>query len=64
MRDFFIANHGSVVILTPMTDNAREWVDERIPVDALGFGRGICIEPRYLDDIIDGITGDGLTIGD
>jgi hypothetical protein len=33
-----------------------------LPEDAQSSGRRIVIEPRYFDDIADGIQADGLTI--
>jgi hypothetical protein len=58
--DFEIQNHGSIFLLCPLTDSARAWVEEHLPEDVLTFGRGICIEPRYIADIVAGIQRDGL----
>jgi hypothetical protein len=60
--DFLLANHGSVLILHPLTDDAREWVGENIPDDAMSWGRGVVIEPRYWEPIEHGILDAGLTI--
>ena len=62
MTDFVLSDHGSIVILTPQTPEARGWVNEHLPDDAQCFGRGVVIERRYFEDIYDGITADGLTI--
>lgn len=62
MTDFTFNDHGSVAILTPLTEAAQDWVAAHIPDDALTFGRGIVIEPRYWPDIIWGINDDGLTV--
>lgn len=60
--DFEIADHGSIIILRPTSDNAKYWVDYNIPEDAQwGFG-GVVIERRYFEPIYDGISADGLTI--
>lgn len=60
--DFDITDHGSIVILRPVSAQAREWTDEYIPEDARwGFG-GVVIERRFFEPIYDGITADGLTI--
>lgn len=61
--DFHIGDHGSIWLLTPVTEAARSWVAEHIPEDAQRLGRGIAIEPRYVPDIIDGIIDAGLEIG-
>ena len=62
MSDFLFANHGSVTVLTPLTEAAQEWVDNNLPDDALTFGRGIVIEPRHAGPILEGVVEDGLTV--
>lgn len=60
--DFLLIDHGSIVVLTPQTYLAKVWVDEHIPYDAQWIGRGVAIEPRYVDDIINGVVADHLEI--
>jgi hypothetical protein len=60
--DFEVQNHGSIFLLCPLTDSAREWVDQHLPEDVLTFGGGICVEPRYIADIVRGFLDDGLTV--
>jgi hypothetical protein len=60
--DFAFTNHGSVCILTPLTDEARTWCEEHLPADRQTWCGGTVIEPRYVDDIINGLRGDGLTV--
>lgn len=61
--DFQYFNHGSLVTLTAVTDAAKVWADEHLPDDRQIWGAfGSVIEPRYVDDIIEGITSDGLTV--
>jgi hypothetical protein len=62
MTDFTIANHGSIFILTPLTDDGDEWVSQHIPEDAARWGGGIVVEARYIDDIVEGIRDDGLIL--
>jgi hypothetical protein len=64
MTDFTFANHGSITILTPISEAAQAWVDEHIPEDAMRWGGGIVIEPRYAEAILRGITEDGLFVED
>ena len=62
--DFTITNHGSIVIIEPLTEAAIDWVAEHIPEDAQRWGRaGVVVEPRYVGDIVAGIEADGLEIG-
>jgi hypothetical protein len=62
MSDFYLSDHGSVVLLSPRTDEAVAWVAEHIPDDAQRWAGGIVIEPRYVADIIAGLQADGLTV--
>lgn len=60
--DFAVQNEGSLVILKPNTDAARQWVAEHIPDDAPRWCGGIAIEPRFFDAIAEGAQADGLTL--
>ena len=60
--DFTLQNHGSLCILTPLSEAGRDWAENSLPEDAMRWCGGIVIEPRYVGDIVDGILGDGLTI--
>lgn len=60
--DFTVTDHGSIILLRPLTPEARDWVDEYLPADAQWHGRAIAVERRYFEDIYDGLTSAGLTI--
>ena len=60
--DFRLENHGSLCLLKARTDAATLWAHENISDEAMHFGGGIVIEPRYVQPIINGIEGDGLTV--
>lgn len=62
MSDFSITNHGSILLLLPLTDAGNAWADEHLPDNAQMFGKSIVVEPRYIADIVDGIQADGLTV--
>lgn len=65
MIDFEIENHGSIVLLRPVTPAAREWVDEHILVDGnevQTWAGAIVVEPRYVADIVHGFQEDGLCV--
>lgn len=60
-HDFDFADHGSVTILTPLSEAAREWCSEYLPGDATRWGAdGYVIEPRYVAPILSGINQAGL----
>jgi len=61
--DFSVDNHGSIIILTPLTDLAEDWVAEHISQDALAWGsKGVVVEPRYIGDIVSGIVDAGFSV--
>jgi len=60
--DFKFANHGSVTVLTPISEAAKAWIDENIDPDAQVWVGGVVIEPRYADAVLIGISADGLSI--
>ncbi len=61
-HDFIFVNHGSVTLLTPVSEAASEWVSEHLPDSCIAFGGGIAIEPRYAGPVLEGIINDGLTV--
>jgi len=62
-QDFKVTYHGSVSRLVPLTDLAKEWVEEHLQLeDWQWMGPAIVIDTRYIGDIIDGIIDDGLAI--
>jgi hypothetical protein len=64
MTDFTVRNEGSIVLLTPRTDAAHEWVDENIGQDNgyQALWPTVVIEPRYLEPILTGIRDAGLEV--
>jgi hypothetical protein len=60
--DFAVSNHGTIILLQPLTRAANEWVEENLPADRLHYAGAVVIEPRYLADIVDGIRADGLEV--
>ena len=54
-----VQNHGSIFILTPLTPEAIEWFEQHMPDDVQMWGpNGYVVEPRYVQDILEGIAGD------
>jgi hypothetical protein len=60
--DFRVSNHGSIALLIPRSEAARIWVDEHLPADRMTWGEGVVVEPRYLQNIVDGVEADGYTV--
>jgi hypothetical protein len=62
VADFFVQNEGSLFLLRPLTDAAREWIGEYIPEGAQTWGDAIVIEHRYIADVVAGAQRDGLVV--
>jgi hypothetical protein len=60
--DLVATNHGSLFVLEPHTQPAREWCDENLGDDETQHWGldGIVVEPRYLEDILQGARERGL----
>ena len=61
--DFTLADHGSVILLTPETGAAKAFVQAFVDVpDWAWLGRGFAVEHRVAKNLLDGIQGNGLTV--
>jgi len=51
--NFMVTDEGTVVFITPISETARQWVDENLSLEAWQYlGDGFGIEHRYADEII------------
>jgi hypothetical protein len=60
--DFTVRGGGSVYLLHPNTEAAKEWLAANIPDDAQYLGRSLAVEHRFIEAIAYGIENDGLSI--
>ena len=60
--DFSLADRGSLAIITPLTEQATEWVDEFISDETQWFGGGFVVEHRYVDDIVNRLLELGMEV--
>jgi len=58
-HDFELQNEGSIFLLRPVTDAARVWCDEHMPVDGPMFGSAHVIEHGYVAHVVQGLVDDG-----
>lgn len=62
-HDFTLQDEGSIVVLHPGNDAASNWIDNHLYTEQTQWwGGGIVIERRYVEDILDGIDSEGLTV--
>lgn len=60
--DFTVADHGTVVLLTPESDEALSWIEDYLNKDRMTLGTAVVVEHRYIEDILAGIRSDGLYV--
>ena len=60
--NFRVERHGSVCLVVPLDEPARDWLTENIGADNgyQPYFPTVVIEPRYLYDVLNGIRRDGL----
>jgi hypothetical protein len=62
MVDIRVEYHGSLWLVRPLTKAATAWLQENVAGDAQYFGNALAVEPRYIDDLVEGISGSGLEV--
>jgi hypothetical protein len=61
--DVLLADHGSIALFTPMTPEARCWVEEHVEIEPWQrLGASIACEPRCLVQLVEGMQVDGLVV--
>lgn len=59
--DFSVEDHGSIYLVTPHTDAAREWWEKRVD-GGQSLGPGFAVEHRFILNISYAILEAGMTI--
>jgi hypothetical protein len=59
--DAVIINQGTIFLVKLISDNAKNWWDEYVG-ECQFMGGFKVVEHRYMEDIAEGMTKDGLTI--
>jgi len=60
--DFQVVDHGTIFLLYANTRRAKQWVRDNLPPDHIRYADASVVEPRYIDDITDGIRAADLDI--
>jgi hypothetical protein len=53
-----IEDHGSVWLVRPESEAAREWLETHVDEEAQWFGGALAVEPRYVQAIVEGIMSE------
>lgn len=56
---FNIEDHGSIVLIRPLTADVSTWLGEHTAADAQWFGNALVVEPRYVVDIVTALVEEG-----
>jgi len=63
-NDFLVIDHGSIVAIRPLTDEAEQWLDDNVAAEAWQWlGGFLCVDHRCAAPLIAGIEADGFKTG-
>jgi hypothetical protein len=54
---FTVEDHGSIVLVRPLTLDVRDWLES--VTDGSWFGGALVVEPRYVGDLVAGLISEG-----
>lgn len=61
--DVRIQNEGSIFLFHPLTEAAKQWMQEHVLSDeAQFFGKALVVEHRYAGHLAEGMANDGLVV--
>jgi hypothetical protein len=60
--DVEVENHGSILLVRPLTPVAQDWIAENVGGDPQWWAGAIACEPRYVDDLVAGMADAGLVV--
>ena len=61
MSDFLIADHGSVFLIRPVSEAARQWLDANVVAEPWQwFAGSLAVDHRFARDIVAEITDAGF----
>lgn len=58
--DISIEDHGSIVLVRPLVDEAQAWLVEH--TDGPWLGNALGVEPRYLHGLVEGLLDAGFDV--
>ena len=63
MSDFQIADQGSIFLIRPLNDAARQWLAENVVSEPWQWVKGaLCVEARFARDLIKELEEAGFEI--
>jgi hypothetical protein len=62
LADITIENCGTIFLFQPLTEAARDWIEENVVGETLWFGSALAVEARYAYNLAHGMIHDGLKL--
>lgn len=62
MSDYTIENHGTIFLVRPQSDAARQHLLDHTPEEAQWFGDALVVEHRYAFDLATQLQTDGWEV--
>jgi hypothetical protein len=65
MADITFQDHGSVLLMRGSSDAGKAWIADNVAQNAgytLMWAGHVVVEPRFVDQIIEGAYADGLAV--
>jgi len=59
---FTIEDHGTIVLVRPLTGDVEHWLVANTHVDAQWFGNALVVEPRYVEALYLGLVAEGFAL--
>lgn len=56
---FSIEDHGSIVLVRPLSGDVDTWLREHTDDGAQWFGKALVCEPRYVEPIVHALVDEG-----
>jgi len=60
--DFPLIPQRTIVLVEPLTDDGRGWVDDQVRADVTRVGPALVVEPRGIADMLTGLSSAGLGV--
>jgi hypothetical protein len=60
--DFEVYGGGTVYMLSPLNEPAKEFLYERLGDEAQFLGNAVAVEHRFISDIVEDLRGNGFVV--
>lgn len=61
-NDLIVWNGGSLMMVRPVSDAGKEWLDQTAPDDAQFLGDSMAVEWRYIEGVVNAARDAGLEV--